>query len=669
MASAALPRFFSKFFMRNHSFIVFIMFVMLPALSGCKKEKDEPKGTLQLSSIRAGGINLNTSGPTSGIDPETEFRLSFSAPLRVSSVAENVRIFKGNDLVEVDQFFAVENREVVLRPRAALSNGTTYELRIGNKLRGEAGEGFPGLTLSFSTIPAELRLLSININGRDFRPPQVPGNIAYQGTQITATFSEALPTNPEQHFLLTPGASASYVLSEDKKTLTINLAELDYYRRYLMVISSSLQSASGAPFTGFSNQFVTGLNPNHKLPPLSDEALLDLVQQRTFRYFWDYAHPVSGLARERMGSGETVTTGGSGFGLMGIIAGVHRGFITREQAVNHFNKVTYFLSTADRFHGVWPHWLNGSTGRVQAFSQFDNGADLVETSFLAAGLITVRQWLDPEVPIEQVIIQRINQMLNTIEWDWFTRGGQNVLYWHWSPNHGWAMNMQIKGYNEALITYFLAAASETFPVAAQVYHQGWASNGNIVNNKLFYDINLPVGFDYGGPLFFAHYSFLGLDPRNLSDQYANYWTQNVNHTLINREHSVRNPHNYIGYSADCWGLTASDDPSGYRVHEPTHDNGTISPTAALSSIPFTPEYSMQAMKHFYYVLGDKLFGEYGFKDAFNPTQGWFADSYLAIDQGPILVMIENYRSGLLWNLFMSAPEVQLAKNKLGFTSR
>lgn len=647
--------------------ISWIVWAVLLLIAGCNKDNDEPKGSLQLSSANAGTISLNLSGPTNGIDVGSEFRLTFSAPLRVSSVGENIRLFRGNAQVDVDIFFATENREVVVRPRTALDSGTNYELRIGEKLRGAAGEGFPGLTLSFNTIPSELRLLSITINNRDFRPPQVPKNIDYLGAQIIASFSDPLANNFEQHFLFTPGANPVYALSADRKTLTISTGELDYYRRYMMVIASSLQSEAGAPFAGFSNQFVTGLNPNPKLPLLTDEELLDKVQLHTFRYFWDYAHPVSGLARERLGSGETVTIGGSGFGLMGIIAGVHRNFITREQAVNHFNKVTNFLGNADRFHGVWPHWLNGSTGRVQPFSQFDNGADLVETSFMAAALLTVRQWLDPAVPIEQVIIQRINNLLNTIEWSWFTRGGQNVLYWHWSPNHGWAMNMQVKGYNEALITYFMAATSESFPISAQVYHQGWASNGNIINNKQFYGINLPVGFDYGGPLFFAHYSFLGLDPRNLSDQYANYWVQNQNHTLINREHCVRNPFNQIGYNADSWGLTASDDPFGYKVHEPTNDNGTISPTAALSSIPFTPEYSLQAMRHFYFILGDKLFGEYGFKDAFNPGQGWFAGSYLAIDQGPILVMIENYRSGLLWNLFMSAPEVQSAMTKLGFT--
>ena len=229
------------------------------------------------------------------------------------------------------------------------------------------------------------------------------------------------------------------------------------------------------------------------------------------------------------------------------------------------------------------------------------------------------------------------------------------------------MNHAIRGYNEALITYFLAAASPTHSVASSVYHEGWAANGGIANNETFFNINLPLGPDYGGPLFFAHYSFLGLDPRGLSDQYANYWTQNVNHTLINHAYCVANPKNFVGYSAENWGLTASDNHQGYSAHSPTNDLGVITPTAALSSFPYTPEKSMQALKFFYYTLGDRLWGPYGFYDAFNLTAGWTADSYLAIDQGPIIIMIENHRTGLLWDLFMSAPEVQVGMDKLGFT--
>ncbi|MBC8173624.1 MAG: hypothetical protein H7X71_06945, partial [Chitinophagales bacterium] len=286
---------------------------------------------------------------------------------------------------------------------------------------------------------------------------------------------------------------------------------------------------------------------------------------------------------------------------------------------------------------------------------------------LMHGLLTVRQYLNAADPGENDLINKINDLWDTVEWDWFTKGGEDVLYWHWSPSLGWIMNFPIHGYNEALITYFLAAASSTHAIEAEVYHTGWALNGGIINGNTYYGIPLPLGYAYGGPLFFAHYSFVGLNPETLQDTYANYWTQNVNHTLINREHCIVNPQDYVGYSSDCWGLTSSDNNFGYDAHSPTNDLGVITPSAALSSFPYTPEYAMDALEFFYYTIGDKTWGEYGFYDAFNVTDGWFGTSYLAIDQGPIIIMIENYRTGLLWDLFMSCPEVEIAADKLGFT--
>ena len=427
-----------------------------------------------------------------------------------------------------------------------------------------------------------------------------------------------------------------------------------------------LQGAAGESFSGFSKTLYTRAPDSPQFPIISDDELLTLVQQQTFKYFWDFAHPVSGMARERNTSSDIVTSGGSGFGIMSMIVGMERKFISREQGLQRMDKILTFLESADRFHGAWPHWMNGQTGDVIPFSANDNGGDLVETSFLVQGLLTFRQYLDANLPEEQALIHRINALWESVEWDWYTRGGQDVLYWHWSPDKQWIMNHAIRGYNEALITYFLAAASPTHPIAASAYHVGWANQGAIRNNKGFYGITLPLGYDYGGPLFFAHYSFLGLDPRNLQDTYANYWMQNVNHTRINHAYAVDNPKNFVGYGDTIWGLTASDNNQGYAAHSPTNDLGVITPTAALSSFPYTPDESMRALKSFYYQLGDRLWGPYGFYDAFNLTEGWTADSYLAIDQGPIIVMIENYRTALLWQLFMSCPEVQVAKAKLGF---
>jgi hypothetical protein len=419
-----------------------------------------------------------------------------------------------------------------------------------------------------------------------------------------------------------------------------------------------------------TKQETTSLQINKNL---SDTALLELVQKQTFRYFWDFAHPVSNMARERSNTSfnyghEVVTTGGTGFGVMAVVVAAERKWITRDTAARFLLKMVNFLLKADAFHGVFPHWLNGETGRVIPFSRKDDGADLVESSFLLQGLLTVRQYFNANDRVENELRNKINRIWNDVEWSWFTKGGEEVLYWHWSPNNDWSMNFPLRGYNECLITYVLAASGDRHPVSPAVYHRGWAQGSIFRNGRTYYGIKLPLGMDYGGPLFFTHYSFLGLDPRGLKDRYADYWEQNVNHTLINRAHCLENPKNFKGYGENSWGLTASDNHRGYAAHSPTEDLGVITPTAALSAFPYTPEYSMQALKHFYFDLGDKIWSEYGFVDAFNETENWYAKSHLAIDQGPIIVMIENHRTGLLWKLFMSCPEVKNGLRKLGFES-
>jgi len=406
---------------------------------------------------------------------------------------------------------------------------------------------------------------------------------------------------------------------------------------------------------------------------LSDSALLELTQQQTFKYFWDFAHPVSGLARERSNEAydygqEVVTIGGSGFGVMAIIVATERKWITRKDAVDRLLKMIMFLSKADSYHGIFPHWLNGATGKTIPFSRKDDGGDIVETSYLFEGLLCARQYFNGKAEKETELRNRINWLWNDAEWNWHTRGGLDLLYWHWSPNNGWSMNFEIRGWNECLITYVLAASSPRYPIDARVYHNCWAQSNHFLNGRSYYDIKLPLGFDYGGPLFFAHYSFMGLDPRGLRDQYADYWEQNYHHTLINHEHCVRNPLHYKGYGPDCWGLTASDNFEGYDAHSPDNDLGVITPSAALSSFPYTPQFSMKALRYFYDKLGDRIWGPYGFTDAFSESKDWYAKNYLAIDEGPIVVMIENYRSGLLWKLFMSCPEIKNGLQKLGFKS-
>jgi hypothetical protein len=425
-----------------------------------------------------------------------------------------------------------------------------------------------------------------------------------------------------------------------------------------------------AAFDSSNNESALSDSVEAVTSPMSDEDFLDMVQEATFRYFWDYAHPVSGLARERLNSGNVVTTGGSGFGVMAILVGMERGYITRNEGAERILKILNFLSNADRFHGVWSHWMNGQTGKVIPFSQYDNGGDLVETSFMIQGLLAARQYFDQSNEDENNIRNLITDLWESVEWTWYQRASfSNYLYWHWSPNFGWQMNFKLIGWNETMIAYLLGIASPTYPIPASLYHNGWAGESSYTNGNTFYGHKLFVGWNYGGPLFFAHYSFLGFDPRNKKDAYANYFINNRNHTLINRAYCITNPKSHPGYNENTWGLTASDNPFGYSAHEPyNNDNGTITPTAALSSFPYTPEESMGALKNFYRTYGKKLWGVYGFRDAFNIREDWFASSYLAIDQGPIIVMIENHRTQLLWNLFMSNPEIQPMLDSIGFTA-
>ena len=411
----------------------------------------------------------------------------------------------------------------------------------------------------------------------------------------------------------------------------------------------------------------------------NDEAMLDYIQRVHFNYMWDGAEPTSGLARERIHldgqypehDQDVVTTGGSGFGIAGLVVAMERGFITRDQGVERLTRIVDFLERADRFHGVWSHWINGPTGKVKPFGQKDNGGDLVESCFLMQGLLCVRQYLNGGNEKEKNLIDRINVLWHGMEFDWYTRGGQDVLYWHWSPEYEWEMNFPLEGYNECLIVYVLAAASPTHTVPASCYHKGWARSGGIKSDAAPYGYPLELKHNgaeqTGGPLFWAHYSWIGLNPKGLKDQYADYWNVVRNHAMSNYKYCVENPKHYSGYGPDCWGLTASYSTEGYSAHCPGNDLGVITPTAALSSFPYTPEQSMAALKGFY-GRGESIWGKYGFYDAFSPANGWTLPRYLAIDQCTIAPMIENYRTGLLWRLFMSCPEVQQGLAKLGMTS-
>ncbi|WP_231426316.1 glucoamylase family protein [Pedobacter sp. Leaf250] len=458
-------------------------------------------------------------------------------------------------------------------------------------------------------------------------------------------------------------------LENNDNTVVITPSALQPITKYILTVNTGLLSKTGNKLqTGIAVNLITAVDDTDKFPRITDDELLTLVQKQTFKYFWDFGHPTSGLARERNTSGNTVTSGGSGFGIMALVTGISRNFISRADGLARMQKIVAFLKTAERFHGAYPHWLDGNTGKVIPFSTKDNGGDLVETSFLMAGLITARQYFNGTDANETALRNDINTIYNGVEWSWYRKDNSSTLYWHWSPNYNWDMNLPIKGWNECLITYVMAAASPTYSIPKSVYDIGWAQNGSMKNGNTFYGVQLPLGPANGGPLFFAHYSFMGINPIGLTDAFANYETQTKAHTLINYNYCKANPLQNYGYGENCWGLTASDIQGGYTASSPTNDVGTIAPTAALSSMAYTPTESMQALKFFYYKLGNKTWGEYGFYDAFSLRDQWFATSTLAIDQGPIIVMIENYRTKLIWNLFMSAPEVKAGMKNLGFSS-
>lgn len=420
--------------------------------------------------------------------------------------------------------------------------------------------------------------------------------------------------------------------------------------------------------------------------PMSDEELLTMVQEASFRYYWDGAHPDAGLTLECIpGHDDMIATGASGFGIMAILVGAERGFVSRAQALERLHRAVAFLEKADRHYGVWPHFLNGRTGKTMAvFGKYDNGADLVETSFLMQGLLAARQYFRNDGEPGQRLHERITRLWEAVDWSWFRHDpDSSYLYWHWSPDYTWRINHRLIGFNEVMITYLLAIASPKHPVPASLYFSGWASDreearryrgdwsqltggGYYRSGKTFYGTRLDVGVGNGGPLFFTHYSYLGFDPRVLRDGITNYFENNQNIAKINHEYCRHNPGKFRGYSERCWGLTASDGPQGYVAHEPRtgFDTGTMTPTGALASFPYTPDLSMLALKHFYRDHGPLIWGIYGFLDAFNEQENWISRIFMGLNQAPIAIMIENHRSGVVWKNFMANPEMRPALDRI-----
>lgn len=522
-----------------------------------------------------------------------------------------------------------------------------------------------------------LLIISFLVNAQDTTPPATPQGVmafGYEKHVDVEWYDNTEPDLAGYKIYIKSGQNYNYYTSVNKLKSFISISMNLIGIPFSFKVSAFDSSGNESPLSDSVDAVTHTMN---------DEEFLDMVQRATFRYFWDWADPTSGIARERWHPDErdvTNTIGGGGFGVMAILVGIERGFTTRELGANRMLKIVDFLANKiDKFHGAFPHWFNGTTGKVVNFG-IQDGGDIVETAFMIEGLLAVRQYFNQNNSTEEQIRNLITQIWHDVDWE-FYRNNSSGLYWNWSPTYGFNFSdtFIFHGWNETLMPYLLAVASPTKAVtlnASSFYKSGWGNNGLIKQLRNLYGYMLYVGSGYGGPLFFTHYSFLGFDPRNKKDMYTNYFEHNKNQSLVNRQYCIANPKSYVGYGANNWGLTASYSIPGvgYLAHDPNNDNGTISPTAALSSMPYTPNESIAALKYFYRTHGSDLWGDFGFRDAFNLTYSskgvlgrWFSDGYLAIDQGPIIVMIENYRSGLLWNLFMANPEIQTALTAIGFT--
>ncbi|MEW6196820.1 MAG: glucoamylase family protein [Bacteroidota bacterium] len=521
-----------------------------------------------------------------------------------------------------------------------------------------------------------LIVLSSNIylTAQDTTPPATPGNFRAYSYELHGDLYWDANTEPDfNSYILYKWNGSSYIFLE--RIFPGETFKMIWFGYTGVSEKYKIQAVDNSNnYSSMSNEVEI---TTHEM---TDDEFMDMVQRAVFRYFWDWGDPNSGVARERWHPDEedkTNTIGGGGFGVMGILVGIERGFVTREQGAERILKIVDFLANKiDKFHGAFPHWFNGTTGHVVNFG-IQDGGDIVETGFMIQGLLCARQYFQEANATEEQIRNLITQLWENVDWD-FYRNNSTGLYWNWSPTMGFNFSdtFIFHGWNETLMPYLLAVASPTHSIQTQFYRSGWATNGGIkYTSSPKYGYELYVGNGYGGPLFFTHYSFIGFDPRVKRDLYANYFAQNINQSLINYSYCVDNPKGFVGYNENCWGLTASYSIPGvyYSAHEPNNDNGTIAPTAALSSMPYTPYASKQAMKYFYRTFKEKLWDKFGFKDAFNLTYAsngvsgeWFSDGYLAIDQGPIICMIENYRSQLLWNLFMADPDISTSWSEFPF---
>lgn len=424
----------------------------------------------------------------------------------------------------------------------------------------------------------------------------------------------------------------------------------------ILAIAILLTSCTDTP--GFNQGVESGeaVANDNTYSPAKVRFILDSQQKKMIDFFMSGADQTSGMCLNSSQWGGTMTTGATGMGFMNIITGVERGWISREEGLDQILKVVKFLDKADRYHGSWSHWY-GTDGKTKPFGNQIVAGEIVETAFVMTGLIAAKEYFNGSDTKEVELRNYVDKFWNEIDWSNFVHNDKLYWIWHSDKAGDKAYEHALTGWNETLIVYILAlAAPEGHNISPDVYQKCWQSNGGIYReNQKVYGYEQPLGRPANMEgLFLAQYSFLGLDPRHMADQYINYWNHVTAYTMINRHYCVYEAPESHGYSETDWGITACEGAgpaTEYKGRTPSNDDGVLCTSASVSSFPYTPFYCAQVLLNLNQNWSF-MNGKYGFKTSYHPASGKASSYYLGMEHAPQAVMIENYRSGLLWNLVM-----------------
>ena len=409
---------------------------------------------------------------------------------------------------------------------------------------------------------------------------------------------------------------------------------------------------------------------------ITDAALLDSLQRTSFQYFWDQGSSVTGLIRDRNTGGSPASTASTGFGLSAICIGIDHGWVSRTDGATRVLTALQVLwnmpqgnatSGTIGYKGLYWHWLDMST----ATRTWDSELSTIDTALLFAGIMDAREYFTSNTGDEPQIRALADSITSRADWAFMKNGGPGLKMGFKPGVTGFSGFGTWTGYNEAMIMYIIAIGSHTHPVPSSDW-KTWTSG---------YNWSTQFGYTYliFPPLFGHQYSHCWIDFRAVQDTFmmthsSNYFENSTRATLAQRAYAIANPGGKVGYGANLWGLTASDvpPPTGYNARgapPAQNDDGTITPTAPISSIPFAPTECLAVAHNLWDNYGTFLWGPYGFKDAFNLTSNpdWYDTDYLGIDQGPIIMMIENYRNNAVWNRFMKHPDIVRGMFLAGFS--